>query len=569
MGFFRFFIITFIITFISIKIFKLIYDEKFIKDKFKKDIILSILSIFFILIYLWSIRVDDLSFYKTSFLDSYFSYDEFLSSLKILVYTGMIIFISTSTTSFIYNVFYKNKLFYYVSNVFLYFLLYFIILKSNIISFDIKEPSYFFNLLPPIGFRVKCGIILGISLAYIIDFINGRKKKSLVSKVNNQNDDEFLENAKKDSNNTNSKKINELKNNLIFFIDKYHIKYISIIVLFLIILINQFRITTSLYPTYMYEKALNNQFKKLLQNDDKAKSNISKNDNKNNSEDKNNNEYIDKTKLKNLRYDEIKIGDTVSFGRRKVGGVYKDIEWIVLDKKKNENEVLLLSKYGLDVVNNFALENKVTDYEYYDIDYDTAYKYDLSSPDEFDYNNSALRYAMYHCYEDFLEYYLSKDINKEYNEYDYKDNIVDTYLEDTKTYEKFFPLSKDEYNKYKKMEGVGNFYFENSDRYIIFREQFSNIIYTLRTFKAKSNEKGENYEYDFLCVDTPYDALTFEKNEELIKNSNNIIGETFWFHDRFTADFEDENYNERTANDLYHGFIDVVLRPAMWYKCDE
>ena len=91
----------------------------------------------------------------------------------------------------------------------------------------------------------------------------------------------------------------------------------------------------------------------------------------------------------------------------------------------------------------------------------------------------------------------------------------------------------------------------------------------MRTFKAKYNEKGENYEYDFLCVDTPYDALTFEKNEELIKNNNNVIGETFWFHDRYTGYYKDENYNERTANDLYHGFIDVVLRPAMWYKCGE
>lgn len=517
MGFFGYFIISFIFTFISVKFFKLIYNDIYIKNEFISNIATSIISLFFIFIYIWTIKTNDFSFYKTGFLDFYFSYDTFLSASKILVFTGLIIIIVNSITSLVFNIFCKNKKIYYLITLLLYLALFFMIIKKGIISFDIPEPQYLFNLLPPIGSRIKYGIIFGILLSYIIDY-NNEKNKNNISSV------------------------------------KKHIKNIIVLVLFLAIIYFQYYNTITVYPNYLYEKALDAQLKKyfLLISDDLA----------------NSSNNLKKLELRKTKFDDIKVGNTVSFGRREAdsglsGKIFEDIDWIVLDKNDDEKQVLLLSKNGLDVVRNKAIEQRLMDYEYYSSYYDDDYEYDNSSKEEYNYNNSALRFEMYNCYKDFVAFNLSKDENKEYNEYNLKDNIVDTYLTDTKTYEKFFPLSKDEYDKYKKIDGVGNFIFINNSQYIIFNRQFRNIFYVLRTFNHR------NFGYNFLCVDTPYDVLTYEMNEKLLKNNNYIIGNTFWFDDNFIYDYKDPNYNEHLANDLDHGHIDVVLRPAMWYKLSE
>ena len=514
MGFFGFFIISFIFTFVSIKFFKIVYNDLYIKKEFISQIITSLISLFLILIYVWTIKTDDYGFYKTSFLGIYFSNYTLLFVNKVLVFTGLIIIIVNGIATLVYNVFDKNKIIYYILSLLLYLALFFILILKNIINFDINEPHYLLDLFPPIGFRIECGIIFGILLAYLIDFNNGKHK----------NDIHLIQS---------------------------NIKSILIIVLFLMIVYFQYNNTIMIYPTYFYEKVLNEQIKKYISFEPDG---------------------IDNSlilELKDLKYDDINIGNTVLFGRREGGssGIYgddfEDIEWLVLDKKDDEKQVLLLSKNGLSVVNNKAIEQRLVDYEFYNSDYNDDYEYDKSEEEKFNYNNSALRFEMYNCYKDFIDNNLSKDENNKYNDYNLKDNIVNSYLRDTNTYEKFFPLNKDEYNKYKKIDSVGNFYFKNNDAYTIFNNELRYVFYALRTFNFI-----DLVGYDFLCVDTPYYFSTYD-DETFIKNNNYIIGNTFWFHDRFTEDYRKKNiYSDIVAKDLDNGLVNVVLRPAMWYRMD-
>ena len=525
MVYFGFLIYSFIFTFVCIRFFRLIFNANKINIKLKPESILFVFSIICVLIYICSIKVDDISFYKKGFLDYYSSFDIQESIYKIFTYTGLIILISTSVTALVYNTLYKNIKLYYMLSLFLHLLLYFVLTELKIITFDMNEHA-FLSILPPIGYGVKFGIAFGICSAYGVDLLIKKFKKTA-------------------SGNENEK--------------IYKAKNILTAVLFVVVVIIQIRNTIGIYPAYFYEAVIEMQFGKIISKGKRILSNTKgKNESENNIE-----SYDDYKldKLKDLNFDEIGVGSTVSFGNR-YSGMHEDIEWIVLDKKKDEKEVLLLSKNGLGVTHNDLLQNKVVDYKYYSSYDDSDYGYDESSSEEMNYYNSALRFKMYNCYKSFIELNLSKDENKDYNEYDFRDNIVDTYLSDTKTYEKFFPLSRDEYNKYKKIQGVGNFYFKNIGNDLIYQNQFRNMFYTLRTFKTTDNS------YNFLCVDTPYDALTFEMNEGILNDRYYIRGNTFWFNDKFISDPTDARYNKKIADDLYHGFVDVVIRPAMWYKCD-
>ena len=346
-------------------------------------------------------------------------------------------------------------------------------------------------------------ILLGVLFAYLREYLTCDRNKELESSKNT--------------------------NNIIF-------KIVTII-LFFVLISNIIKFTTSFYPTYLYEKVLINIIN----------SGYSKND------------VASIHSIKQLNYDNIKVGDTIQFGKREDAYSVKElspIEWIVLDKDDNEKKLLLLSKNGLDIIRNYAVTKKLIDYDYYDSGY-SKYEYDESNEDEFNFYNSALRYELYDCYSNFLDYNLSKEDDDEYNEYKYSVNILPTYLEDTNTTEKFFLLNDKEFDKYKKIDGVGNFYFINSNNYIIFNKEFRNLPIVLRDFREK------NGVYDFKCVDSGYTAsqYSFDVDHDYeIKNKNNYIGTPFWFSDVYTSEVYD--------NDLWHGFIDLVLRPAMWYKCE-
>ena len=472
----------FVFTIVNIHFFNYLINTLYENKKNICDILLATISLFIIFLFLYTLIVEQLNFVKIDYLDIYFGYDNAIIIFKIILYSGFIILITISTASFLYNLFDKNKIVYFVSSIILYLVLYFLLIRFNIINFDIRDDRWF----KLISYRTSFinSLIFGIGIAYIIYY-------KLFYKIENK-----------------------------LFLNKY-------IVLILFIIVNVFfvKFVLDFYPLDKYKNVLYKSFEK----ETKIHS------------------------IKNLNYDTVNIGDTIQFGERR-NDVYESIEWIVLDKNNNENKLLLLSKNGFNVIQNNALTDKVRDYKYYSSYYDSGYQFD-ESDEKFSYNNSALRFKNYEAYNEFVENNLSKDANEKINEYKNKNNILNTYLDDTNTYEYFFPLNEMEYNKYKYINGVGNFYFKYDSRYIIYRKEFRHMPIVLRTFRENNNQ------YDFRCVDDIFSPLQYEMDyDNQIKDNNNYIGTIFWFLDKYLKD----SYSD----DMWYGHIDIVYRPAMWYRCD-
>lgn len=472
----------FIFTIVNIHFFNCLINILYISKKKILDITLAAMSLFIIFLFLYTIKVELLNFVKLDYLDIYFGYDNAIKILKIIIYSGFVILITISTASFLYSLFDKNKTIYFISSLIFYLSIYFLLIRFNIISFDIKDDRWF-KLIP---YRISyiMSLIIGIGTTYFIYYKSSKK-------ISNK----LLQN-----------------------------KYI---VLILFIIINSIfaKFVLGFYPFNQYVRVLYESFEKETKT----------------------------YSIKEIKYDDISIGDTIQFGEKR-SNTYDRIEWIVLDKNNNENKLLLLSKNGFDVIHNYALTNKITDYKHYSSYYNSDYQFD-ESDDKFSYNNSALRFENYRAYNEFVEYNLSKDVNGKFNEYRFKDNILNTYFNDTNTYEYFFPLSEQEYNKYKHINGVGNFYFKYDAQYIIYKKEYRPMPIALRTYRERNNK------YDFKCVDDIFSPFQYEMdNDKQIQNSNNYIGTTFWFLDKYLKD----SYSD----DMWNGFIDIVYRPAMWYKCD-
>ena len=274
--------------------------------------------------------------------------------------------------------------------------------------------------------------------------------------------------------------------------------------------------------------------------------------------------------IRDAKFDSVNVGDTCAFGKRNGdfdSSEYEDIEWIVLDKNKKDKSILLISKNGLYIVQNNAIENVLSNYKWYhnysekerDLPYDVDTDSSDYKEDQFIYKNSAMRYRMFDCYRNFLSTNLSNENNTKYNELNLSKNILDTYLDDTKTTEKFFSLSEKEFNKYKNIDGVGNFYLKPNASYIVYKKEFESVVYALRDFK-----KRDDYSFDFKIADTSLSYSNFSWDPSYnykIRDNNKNINKIYWFSERFDS----ANYDR----ELWHDMIDIVLRPCMWYKLDE
>ena len=484
-------IIIFLYTVINIKFCKLIHNEKYIKNKKVSDIILAILCLTLIFLYIWTLKVDRLSFVKFNYMDSYAGIDTLYGIMKISIYIMFNISLAIFLSNLLYQIFDKNKVLYYISVFVIIILLFVYNNATGVISVIYSNRVSIFGNTVNVLYMFFFLITIFLSLLY-------------------------------DNISSNKKNVDEKKEN---------IKNAILVVLYLIICIISFNRVTSFYPTYLYEKV----FEKVT---------VKKENNKT-------------VLMKDVKYDDMLIGDTIQFGVRYEGySTYCPIEWIVIDKDDKNKKLLLLSKNGIDVEQNDAIRQSIDIYDSYSSYYNEYYDYDESDLKAVNYNNSALRFEFNECYRYFVNNCLSKEANEEYNEYRFKDNIDYTYLEDTKTKEKFFPLSEAEYNKYKKIPGVGNFYFINSTNYVVYRREFNSFYVVLRDLR----EIGEGI-YDFKCLSPKYTISEYEwdkSNGFPIRDNDNTILKPFWFS---TAN-ED-------SDDLWHNFVDVVLRPAMWYECEE
>ena len=497
-----------LIIFIKIFIFTMItllglnlFDKKVESEKTKK-LSLFILSILCYLFYLMTSLVLKHIFYRYNFSDYYVGY----TAYQTITYYALLMILSIETSLFvsyfIYMIFKKRLVFYILT--FLIICAFIYINKLVIVSktfYRESESSAYLNI-------INIFTILSIVAIYFF-------------------------------------------NEIVFIGFNYKKAYCLIISIFffivnLMLLVDVFKVL----PTNLYL----NEIKNLTQNINFLSGSISNEPNKT-------------YHIREAKFDETKIGDTLCFGKRNgdpSGSDFVDIEWIILDKDKKDKSILVLSKNGLGMIRNNALNNLLKNYKWYSGYYDgqNDMPYDIKEEeltDEFTYRNSALRYEIFRCYREFVDTNLSDEDDEKYNELKFVDNIKETYLNDTKTNERFFVLNEKEFNKYKNILGVGNFYFRPNDNYIVYHKEFMPLIYVLRDYK-----KISDYSYDFKIADTTLSYSNFEWDESYnfqIRDKNKNINKVYWFSERFDYG----TYSNELSNDT----VDIVLRPCMWIKLDE
>ncbi len=216
--------------------------------------------------------------------------------------------------------------------------------------------------------------------------------------------------------------------------------------------------------------------------------------------------------------------DTVLFGEQKSGliGIFKEpIEWIILAKEKEK--VLLMTKYVIDC--------KAFDFV------------DIKKLDEID-NNVKDNYKNITWETCSLRQWLNKEFIKSSFDNDEISNILDTTLGDTKTIDKIFCLSEEEYKKY----------FDNGGYY----ERDRNI--------------GDSHIYFNGATKRNKIAMSYDKNKYIPENDTY----EYWLRD------EDINKKEygiefgTTKIVNYYGDINFDVnhnefcgvRPAMWVSLD-
>ena len=478
--------------------------DKTLKSEKLKYIILFAMSLIVYLFYLLTLLTVKSFFYRYNFIDSYGGYNAYQTVIFYTVLSVLSLISSILISHFIYFIV-KKRFVLYIVNIFIIILLMYF--NSRIIS---NKTFYRFDESSANIIAISFFIFVSIIVSYIF--------KEL-----------FLGNNKY----------------------SYKILYPLAIITFIA---NGFLIydTFKILPVNLYT----NEIKKIATKyiPIKVKSL----------------EPAKKYHIRDAKFDNLNIGDICAFGKREWNfdsNEFEDIDWIVLDKNKIDKSVLLISKNGLDMVRNNAITNPLDEYKRYhnydEKDRDIKYDVDTDGSDfqagQYVYKNSALRYEFFDCYRNFLSMNLSKEDNVKYNEYNFAQNIKDTYLEDTKTTEKFFALSEKEFNKYKNIDGVGNFYLIPNANYIVFNKEFDTVVYALRDYK-----KRDDYSFDFKIADTALTYSNFSWDPSYnynIRDNNKNINKIYWFSDRFPA----SNYD----NELWNDTINIVLRPCMWYKLDE
>ena len=478
--------------------------DKVIKSDRFKMIVLFALSFVMYVFYLFTLMTVKSFFYRYNYLDSYGGYNAYQSMIFYSILSALSLVSSILISHFIYFVVKKKLVLYLVNILIICVLIYF--------NYKVLVHKTFFRMDESYAYVVTITIYVFVSIA--VSYI-------------------FRE--------------------LFLSSSGYSIKIVLLITILLLLanacLIND---TFKLLPVNLYANELKKIAIKYTPFKVKAL------------------EPAKKYHIRDAEFDNVNVGDTCAFGKRNGdfdSSEYEDIEWIVLDKNKKDKSILLISKNGLDMVQNNAIENLLSNYKWYhnysekerDLPYDVDTDSSDYKEDQFIYKNSAMRYKLFDCYRNFLSTNLSNENNSKYNELELSKNILDTYLEDTKTTEKFFSLSEKEFNKYKNIDGVGNFYLKPNAHYIVYKKEFNPVVYSLRDFMKKND-----YSFDFKVADTflTYSNFSWDPSYNYkIRDNNKNINEIYWFSDIFNS----SNYDR----ELSHDMIDIVLRPCMWYKLDE